>query len=204
MEELDIFINGDIEDESLKPKKTRKKRELTPEQKEALVERLKRGREKSLQKRKKGAELKKKAIEDIKKQVKTNDEEYSVPYSMLKDELTSIKSMLSQLNIQPKSNYNKAEIEEELQRYSSPQNAESDNNLMRIETPKIDMSYFEDDDEDNLRLVREETPQPVRPEPKPKTPNPEPVKNTEKKVERQITKTPQNVRNLNSFFNSSF
>lgn len=95
----------DIEDTVVTPKKVKKKRVLTPEQKERLLENLKRGRETSLAKRKKKAQLRKiekeeasyqedeKIFQALKK--KQRPKELETENAKLKEELAALKLSMS-------------------------------------------------------------------------------------------------------------
>ena len=95
----------DIEDTVVTPKKVKKKRVLTPEQKEKLLENLKRGRETSLAKRKKKAALRKiekeeasyqedeKIFQALKK--KQRPKELESENAKLKEELAALKLSMS-------------------------------------------------------------------------------------------------------------
>ena len=95
----------DIEDTVVPPKKVKKKRILTPEQKEKLLENLKRGRETSLAKRKKKAALRKiekeeasyqedeKIFQALKK--KQRPKELETENARLKEELAALKLSMS-------------------------------------------------------------------------------------------------------------
>lgn len=95
----------DIEDTVVPPKKVKKKRILTPEQKEKLLENLKRGRETSLAKRKKKAALRKiekeeasyqedeKIFQALKK--KQRPKELESENARLKEELAALKLSMS-------------------------------------------------------------------------------------------------------------
>lgn len=95
----------DIEDTVVTPKKVKKKRVLTPEQKEKLLENLKRGRETSLAKRKKKAALRKiereeasyqedeKIFQALKK--KQRPKELEDENAKLKEELAALKLSIS-------------------------------------------------------------------------------------------------------------
>ena len=95
----------DIEDTVVPPKKVKKKRILTPEQKEKLLENLKRGRETSLAKRKKKAALRKIEKEEASYQEdekifqalkrKQRPKELETENARLKEELAALKLSMS-------------------------------------------------------------------------------------------------------------
>lgn len=187
--EEELFIvseeQGDEPQVDEAPKKTRKPRKpMSEERKEILRKQLKKAREASLAKRKAGKEAKQKAVEAVKKQVKTPAAELNVPYNMLRDEISGLKELIKNMQVN---------------QVSQPQNAESPKQEnpaeteMRIETPKFDIDFDDEESKPPSPLTKPKTPAPVvtKPAPKPKTPAP------------VRAETPADVRNFISHINSS-
>ena len=188
MEEEDLFVNNIEKNEDeidtkeeVSVKKQRKP--LSEERKQALKEQLKKAREASMAKRKAGKEAKQKAIEVVKKQIKTPTNELNVPYNMLKDEITGLKEMIKNLQL---NNVNLSHVE----KMEEPPKQE-----MRIETPKFDIDLEDVDDEP---IIKPPTPLILKPKVKE-------VKEVKEVKVKERTQTPVEVKNfINHYTSSSF